>query len=303
MPSELSGIVVVDKPEGISSAGVVARVKKLFGARKVGHAGTLDPFATGVLICCLNRATRLARFLLKGDKRYAASMVLGTLTDTQDATGTIIEQRGWEGLDHKSIHAAAEKFVGEIEQVPPAYSALKHKGTPLYKLARQGKAVEKPARKVRIDRLEILSIDLPEVRLAVSCSSGTYIRTLCADLGHVLGCGGHLKDLRRDASCGFALESAWSLERLADQERQGRLAESVVPMNAALPSMPRVAADEGLADKIRHGSPLKEDDFKERPCVSDQGVFKVVDQDDRLLAVMGESQTPGSYNYCCVFSV
>jgi tRNA pseudouridine55 synthase len=303
MPSELSGIVVVDKPAGVSSAGVVARVKKLFAARKVGHAGTLDPFATGVLICCLNRATRLAQFLLKSDKTYIADMVLGTLTDTQDASGTVIEQHALAGISDEAVHGAAKGFVGVIDQVPPAYSALKHKGTPLYRLARQGKAVEKPARRVRINRLEILAIDLPVVRLAVSCSSGTYIRTLCADIGHALGCGGHLKGLRRTVSSGFKVEDAWELERLAQWRNLGRLQETVIPMNTALPSMPLVVAGEGLADKIRHGRPLMEADFGDRPRVSDQGVFKVVDQNDRLIAVMGESQTSGSYNYCCVFSV
>ncbi len=303
MSSELSGIVVVDKPEGVSSAGVVARVKKLFGARKTGHAGTLDPFATGVLVCCLNQATRLARFMLKGDKRYTASMVLGADTDTQDATGTVVEQRPWEGIEPEAIFAAAKTFVGEIEQIPPVYSALKHKGTPLYKLARRGEAVEKPARKVRVDRMEILSIDLPDVRLAVSCSSGTYVRTLCADMGSILGCGGHLKRLRRDESSGFGIEDAWQLEQLTELEREGRLEQTVIPMNTAMPSMPQVVAGDGLADKVRHGVPLLADDFVERPRVSDGGFFKVVDRNKRLLAVMSDAQPPGSYNYCCVFSV
>jgi tRNA pseudouridine55 synthase len=302
MPSELNGIVVLDKPAGISSAGVVARVKKMFQARKVGHAGTLDPEATGVLICCLNGATRIAQFLLGGDKTYDAELVLGVATDTQDATGAIVERQPLGSIDEARVRAVAGGFVGTITQVPPVYSALKHKGTPLYKLARRGKAVEKPPRSVRIHRLEIRAIRLPSVRFTVACSSGTYIRTLCADIGRALGCGGHLKRLRRTVCGGFKVEAAWDLERLARWQEKGRLAESVISMHAALPLLPTVVAEADLAHKIVHGTPLVETDFNVRPQVSDQGIFKVVDQSQRLIAVMGESQTPGGYNYCCVFS-
>ena len=302
MPSELSGVVVIDKPEGISSAGVVARVKKLFGARKVGHAGTLDPLATGVLICCLNRATRLSQFLLRGDKMYEAELVLGTVTDTQDVTGTVVEQHALTGITEERIHAAAAGFVGTITQVPPVYSALKHKGMPLYKLARRGKAVEKPARPVRINGLELLTVDLPMVRFSVSCSSGTYVRTLCADIGRSLGCGGHLVRLRRTASSGFTTLDAWELDRLVQLEEQGRLRETVIPMNAALPLMPQVVASEEMAEKIKHGMKLVEADFDDRPRVPGQKALKVVDRHGCLIAVISESQAPGSYNYCCVFS-
>ena len=302
MPPELNGIVVVDKPEGISSAGVVARVKGLFGARKVGHTGTLDPFATGVLICCLNQATRLAQFFLKGDKTYEAELVLGAVTDTQDATGTVIERHPLTGISAGKVQAAAARFVGTITQVPPAYSALKHQGTPLYKLARRGVAVEKSARPVRINHLDIIAVNLPVVRFSVSCSSGTYVRTLCADIGQELGCGGHLKGLRRTASCGFSIDDAFSLEMLAECRDQGRLAETVIPMNAALPFMPVVTADETLAKKICNGMKLSDTDLPVPPQISEQGVFKVIDPHGRLIAVLAESSMTGSYNYCCVFS-
>ena len=302
MPSELNGIVVVDKPEGISSAGIVARVKKLFKARKVGHAGTLDPLATGVLICCLNRATRLSRFLLTGDKTYEADLVLGTVTDTQDATGTIVEQHALGDITEDRIRTVIAGFIGTITQVPPVYSALKHKGTPLYKLARRGKAVEKPGRSVRINQLEILAINMPVVRFVVSCSSGTYIRTLCADIGRTLGCGGHLKRLRRTVSSGFSIEKAWALDQLAQKQETDQLSKTVIPMNAALPFMPAVVADKGVANKIKHGMPLGVADFNEPLRDTDQGIFKVVDEKGCLIALLDVSQTPGSYNYCCVFS-
>ena len=302
MPTELDGIVLVDKPEGLSSAGVVARVKGLFGANKVGHTGTLDPFATGVLICCLNRATRLSRFFLEGDKAYEAEMVLGRVTDTQDATGTVIERHPVDRLSVEQIREAAARFVGATTQVPPVYSALKHQGTPLYKLARRGEAVEKPARPIRIHRLDILDVNLPAVRFSVSCSSGTYVRTLCADIGRELGCGGHLRRLRRTASCGFSIHAAVGLDELAAFRDQGRLHEAMIPMSAALPFMPAAVADGALALKIQNGVKLSAADIPDSPRVSDKGAFKVVDAGGRLIAVLTESPETRSYNYCCVFS-
>jgi tRNA pseudouridine55 synthase len=302
MPTELNGIVVVDKPAGVSSAKVVARVKALFKAAKAGHTGTLDPFATGVLICCINRATKLSQFFLKGDKSYEAVMHLGRCTDTQDATGTVTEQRPIEGITAENIIRIAGRFTGEISQVPPVYSALKHRGTPLYKLARRGQAVEKPARKVRIRRLEILDVHPPEVRLAVVCSSGTYIRTLCADMGDALGCGGHLKTLRRTVSCGFGLDKALRLEDLDALKDKGLLASAVEGMKDALHFIPQTAVGERLARKIQNGGKLSDADFPVRPLVSPEGYFKIVSPDGHLIAVLAEGRDPGSYIYCCVFA-
>ena len=277
-------------------------LKRAVGTRKVGHAGTLDPFATGVLICCLNRATRLAQFFLKGDKTYEAVLQLGTRTDTQDATGSVIDHHPVDGISERMIARTAEQFVGEIDQVPPAFSALKHKGTPLYKLARRGKAVEKPARTVRIDRLDILDVNLPEVRLAVSCSSGTYIRTLCADMGGALGCGAHLKTLRRTESSGFTVDRAVSLDALDHLRNLGRLDDTVIGMKEALHFMPETIADDALARKIQNGMKLAAADFPARPTVSNRGFFKVVDLSGRLIAVMGDSESGDRYIYGCVFS-
>ncbi|BBO76458.1 tRNA pseudouridine synthase B [Desulfosarcina widdelii] len=302
MPSELNGIVVVDKPDGLSSARVVSRIKALFGARKTGHTGTLDPFATGVLVCCLNRATRLSRFFLKGDKTYEAVLRLGIQTDTQDPTGAVVAEQPVEGITDTTITRIAGRFIGEIAQVPPVYSALKHEGTPLYKLARRGEAIEKPARMVRIDRLDILEVNLPEVRFRVSCSSGTYIRTLCADMGDALGCGGHLKRLRRTVSCGFSIEDALNPEALAALKDRGMLEKAVIGMNDALPFIPAVVADDGLAGKVANGMKLSKEDFPSSPARSREGFFKIVDRSGRLIAVLGDSGYPDSYNYCCVFA-
>ena len=301
MPDELSGIVIVDKSEGLSSAGIVARVKRLFGAQKVGHAGTLDPFATGVLVCCLNRATRISRFLLGGDKTYTAEMILGVATDTQDATGSVTDHCSLCGITSEAIHRVASSFVGEIAQVPPVYSALKHRGTPLYKLARKGRPVEKPPRPVTIHRLDIQSVDLPRVAFEVACSAGTYIRTLCADMGQALGCCGHLAGLRRIESCGFTVQDACTLDMLADLAKCGRLDRVVIPMNDALPFMPEWVADDQLAAKIRTGGMLEALDFPALHPNSGETTFKVVDPSGRLLAVLNRTMA-GAYNYCCVFS-
>ena len=207
-----NGIIIIDKPAGITSAKVVARLKEIVGARKVGHTGTLDPFATGVMICCLNRATRLARFFLSGDKKYKAVLCLGEETDTQDRTGKTISVCKDLEFSDKEIRDVFKEFEGPVAQMPPVFSSLKHKGTPLYKLARQGKPVQKPARQIVIHYLKISDSDLPEIHFEVSCSSGTYIRALCADIGKRLGCGGHLKSLRRIESCGFSIDQALDLE-------------------------------------------------------------------------------------------
>ena len=302
MPSELNGIVVVDKPDGLSSAAVVARIKRLLEVPKVGHTGTLDPFATGVLICCLNRATRLARFFLKGGKTYEGVLHLGVETDTQDATGIVTGTRPVDRITPAMVMQTAQQYTGDILQVPPSYSALKHGGTPLYKLARRGVVVEKPARQVTIDRLKILDVNLPDVRFAVTCSSGTYIRTLCDDMGRSLGCGGHLKTLRRTDCCGFTSGDAVSLERLEALSHQGRSGEVVIGMNAALHFMPEMIADDALARRIGNGTRLLPGDFPVRPAVSEQGLFKIVDRDRRLLAVMGEPTSGDHYIYYCVFS-
>ena len=218
----LSGILVVDKPAGISSAKVVAIVKKALSAKKVGHAGTLDPFATGVLVCCINKATKLAQFFLQSKKKYIALVHLGVETDTQDLTGNITSESNKVHFSENKIRSVFKRFEGKIEQFPPVFSALKHKGVPLYKLARKGKPVQKPSRSVFISYIDILDINLPFVRFEVLCSSGTYVRTLCSNIGTSLGCGGHLKELRRTESSQFSIQDAVSVSELENSQNTGR---------------------------------------------------------------------------------
>ena len=301
MRSAPDGVVIVDKPAGATSAKVLAGVKKLYRAKKAGHAGTLDPFATGVLVCCLNQATRLARFFLHDRKKYQGTLCLGVDTDTQDLTGRVLTEKSTDGIDGAAVQAVMDGFQGTIEQVPPAYSALKHKGTPLYRLARSGQPVQKPPRKVTIDRLTILEVALPLVHFEVTCSAGTYIRTLCADAGQRLGCGGHLQALRRLESSGFALDEAVSLDELEQLAADDNLASRLIPMADALRGMPTANVDSAMAGRIGQGQQIMRADLIEILDLAPGTDFKALDNEGRLLAVMSTPADGQRLNYSCVF--
>jgi tRNA pseudouridine55 synthase len=296
-----SGVVVIDKPENVSSAKALAAARRLLGVSKAGHAGTLDPMATGILVCCLNRATRLSRFFMNGVKTYEAELFLGAETDTQDRMGEVVSTGEALDISEHRIVSAFQRFEGWMDQLPPVYSALKHKGVPLYRLARKGSPVQKPPRRVHILSIDILKVDLPVVSFRVSCSAGTYIRTLCADMGKVLGCGGHLKELRRTRSGGFSLDEAATLPGLEALAASGKAGERIIGMADSLRDMPCRRADGALAKKIRSGAPLSDADFSgdlESPGV---GVLKIVDGENNLVAVAEKISAAESYAYCCVF--
>jgi tRNA pseudouridine55 synthase len=301
MPQQLSGVIVVDKPENMTSAGVVALVKKRLSAAKAGHTGTLDPFATGVLACCINNATRLARFFLNDRKKYEAVLCLGVETDTQDLTGNITSRCNEVEFSEKTIRSVFKRFEGAIEQLPPIFSALKHQGIPLYKLARSGRPFQKPARRLFISSIRIMDIHLPEIRFEVSCSAGTYVRTLCADIGKALGCGGHLKVLRRLESGGFTINEAISLEEVKELSSAGKLSSRMINMSRALRKMPAHVADKNLIEKIIHGRIITEKDFTAESTDISKGFIKVVDSNGDLLAVLNHQEQSGPYRYCCVF--
>ena len=194
------GFIAIDKPEGISSAKVVHKIKKKWNIKKIGHTGTLDPFATGLLLCGINKGTKISRFFLGGTKKYTAVIYLGIETDTLDLTGKIVKKTSKiqiENIPHNKIIDTLNNFIGHQLQKPPIYSALKHKGQPLYRLARQGKAITKPSRNIEIFSIDLIKINMPFIKIHVHCSSGTYIRSLAKDIGEKLGCGGHLFSLRR----------------------------------------------------------------------------------------------------------
>ena len=295
--NEINGIIVIDKPANMTSAKVVAVVKKLLHAGKVGHTGTLDPFATGVLVCCINKATKLGRFFLKGWKKYTAVLHLGIETDTQDATGCVISSGNEVGCSERSIRAIFNRFEGAIKQLPPVYSALKHKGAPLYKLARSGKPVQKPARQVTILYNRIEEIKLPFIRFETYCSAGTYIRTLCADIGKALGCGGHLKELRRTESSGITIEDAVTLRELEHMTQSMTVSNHMISMADALRGMPQYTADEVLIDKIRHGRTISEKDIQADPVEIPEGDIKILNKDGNLIGVLNHKKDTNQFKY------
>ena len=240
------GLVVIDKPTGWTSHDVVARCRKIFGQKRVGHSGTLDPDATGVLLVGLGRVTRLLRFLTALPKSYAGEIVLGTSTSTLDASGDLVATYDMSHVTLDDVRAAAAGFVGDIEQVPPMVSAVKIKGQRLHELARKGEEVERPARPVTVTRFDIEPTAEPLVfGLTVDCSSGTYVRTLAADVGAALGGGAHLRNLRRTAIGSFSVRDAVPLDRLD--------AEQVLPPAAAMRDYPAATIDADEAVAVSHG--------------------------------------------------
>jgi tRNA pseudouridine55 synthase len=247
----LNGVLVVDKPAGLTSHDVVDGVRRRLRQRRAGHTGTLDPFATGVLPVCLGKATRLARFLSEGEKAYHASVRLGVATTTDDLTGEPIGEPRRVELGIAEIERACARFVGEIRQLPPAYSAKRVGGQRLYELARRGMTVEREASRVTVHALEVLSVAGERVELAVRCSAGTYVRALSRDLGDSLEVGGHLVALRRVRSGSFDLEQAVPWDELASTRP-----ERVVPMSRLLPDLPEVRVGSEGASALRHGRGL-----------------------------------------------
>ncbi|MGE5218439.1 MAG: tRNA pseudouridine(55) synthase TruB [Chloroflexota bacterium] len=246
-----SGILLIDKPEGPSSAQVVQRVKTLLQAKKVGHLGTLDPFASGLLMIGINEGTKVADIFLGGVKSYRGVIALGIETDTQDRTGKILRQRPVAPLEEARLRALERKFTGELQQVPPMFSALKKDGVRLYRLARQGKEVPREPRRIRIDALRLCKLNDWELEFETTCSRGTYIRTLAADMGHALGCGAHLKSLRRTACDHLNVENAISVEEL-----EGRQATGAVPLltlRQALGHLPAVVWQSRYLSRLRLG--------------------------------------------------
>lgn len=233
----MDGIIIIDKEPGFTSHDVVAKMRGICGQKKIGHTGTLDPGATGVLPVCLGSGTKLCGMLTDRDKEYVAGLLLGVETDTQDITGKVLAQRPAE-VSEEEVYRVCESFVGDYDQVPPMYSALKVNGKKLYELARAGKEVERKARPVRIHELEILEYRMPVVKIRVVCSKGTYIRTLCADIGERLGCGGTMQSLRRTAVGRFGLDSAVTLGELQRMKDEGRLAEAVLPVDSVFEDYP-----------------------------------------------------------------
>ncbi len=229
------------------------------GQRRIGHAGTLDPLATGVLVVCAGWATRLTEYLMDGTKRYRATVRLGVTTDTYDAEGEVLASRDAADVTADTLLTTLETFVGATAQVPPMHSAIKHAGRPLYKLARRGETVERPARMVHIHELRVAEWNPPDVVLDIVCSKGTYVRSLAHDLGEKLGCGAHLAGLTRTMSGSFHLADAVSLEALAHACAQGQAAELAYPLERALENFVMLPVDEAQAQRLRYGQAIADE--------------------------------------------
>lgn len=253
----VNGVINIKKEKGYTSHDVVAKLRGMIGQRKIGHTGTLDPDATGVLPVCLGKATKLCDMLTDKDKTYEAILLLGKETDTQDIWGNVLEEKETTNLNEEDVRQAILSFVGEYEQIPPMYSALKVNGKKLYELAREGITVERKSRMVHIYQITILDIQLPRVRMEISCSKGTYIRTLCHDIGQVLKCGGCMEELTRTKVSRFLLKDSFTLEQIAMLQQEGKLNEIVVPIDEMFSDYKAVCLKEAYDSVAYNGNYLK----------------------------------------------
>ncbi|MGI6499029.1 MAG: tRNA pseudouridine(55) synthase TruB [Oscillospiraceae bacterium] len=274
-----NGILVIDKPAGWTSHDVVARLRRLLGERRIGHGGTLDPMATGVLPVFVGRATRAVEFAMEGTKEYIAGLRLGITTDTQDCTGSVLEQRPVLA-DPAGLEQVLSQFRGSLRQIPPMYSAVKHNGKKLYELARSGKEVERAPRAIFIDTLEQLERQTEtDYLLRVVCSKGTYIRTLCHDIGQALGCGGAMYSLNRTRSACFTLDQAVSLDAVSEQAEMGRASALLSPVDHCFLDHPALQIPPDLSQKCRNGASV--------PFGGVPGTYRVYDEETGEFLLLG----------------
>ena len=256
---DVNGILLLDKPTGMSSNAALQTVKRLFNANKAGHTGNLDPLATGLLPICFGEATKISSYLLDSDKRYIGTCKLGVRTRTADSEGEVLETRSVGNLTEQQVKQVLQGFIGEIEQIPPMHSAVKINGTPLYKLAREGKEIERKSRRVSIYQLEMLRLEGDELDIDVHCSKGTYVRTLAEEIGEALACGAHLSALRRTASGPFELEQAVTMPELAHLAEDGfeSLDRLLLPPEEALSDWPMVSLSQNSAYYLQQGQAVQ----------------------------------------------
>lgn len=273
----INGIVNIYKEKGYTSHDVVAVLRKVVGQKKIGHTGTLDPDATGVLPVCLGRATKVCELLTDHDKTYEALLLLGKMTDTQDISGEVLEERDPGDLTEEEVRSCIESFIGEYDQIPPMYSALKVNGKKLYELAREGKTVERKSRKVQIHGIRILEMNLPHVRMKVDCSKGTYIRTLCHDIGEKLQVGGCMEELERTKVGRFLKEDAVTLDEVRQKMEQGEGAELFTPLDQIFAELPAVTVTDAKAWMSYNGNDLPERFLLEKEAWTDGQEVRVYD--------------------------
>lgn len=295
----LNGIVLIDKPAGTSSNTIVNIVKRILSVKKAGHTGTLDPFATGLLPVCLNKGTKLVRYLMGKDKEYIGLIKLGVKTDTLDKTGEIISEMDVPDLSQEDIKKACEKFTGEISQVPPAFSALKYKGVPLYKYARKGEFIEKPPRDVTIHNLEILNIDLPYIEIKVKCSAGTYIRTLASDIAEELDTCGHLEELRRTACGELEIEKGLTPDELKEVENPEEL---IISLEELTSFMPEIIIKNAMIPDVRNGKKINTEIIANKKDIIEDIPMRLISEDKELISIVRIEKNSTFFKYDVVFN-
>ena len=273
----INGIVNIYKEKGYTSHDVVAVLRKVVGQKKIGHTGTLDPDATGVLPVCLGRATKVCELLTDHDKTYEALLLLGKTTDTQDISGEVLEEKDPGNLAEEKVRSCIESFIGEYDQIPPMYSALKVNGKKLYELAREGKTVERKSRRVQIHGIRIVEMNLPHVRMEVDCSKGTYIRTLCHDIGEKLQVGGCMEELERTKVGRFLKEDAVTLDEVRQKMEQGEGVELFTPLDQIFAELPAVTVTDAKAWMSYNGNDLPERFLLEKEEWTDGQEVRVYD--------------------------
>lgn len=280
----MDGVFNINKPHGLTSHDVVDRVRRITGVRRVGHTGTLDPAAVGVLPVCVGRATKVVQFLIACDKEYRATMELGVVTDTQDGAGKVLERRDASAVTEDQVRRVAAEFTGDLEQIPPMVSAVRVQGRRLYQLARKGYEVERAPRRVRILELEILKVEVPRVGFRVVCSKGTYVRTLTADMGERLGCGAHQAELLRTRSGAFRIEDTIALEAL---EHSDDPASHLIPIGTALGHLPAIRVRPWFERFVKSRAIIPTSELLEQPAAGlEPGAhIRVKGRQGRLLAV------------------
>lgn len=291
----IHGVINIHKEKGFTSHDVVAKLRGIIGQKKIGHTGTLDPDATGVLPVCLGKATKLCDMLTDKNKTYRTVMLLGKATDTQDISGEVLSEASWSELSEAEVLGCIESYIGDYDQIPPMYSALKVNGKKLYELAREGIEIERKARPVTIYDIKVLSVNLPHVEMEVSCSKGTYIRTLCHDIGQKLGCGACMQELVRTKVSRFVLSESYTLEEVREIKEAVKLDEILVSIDSMFDEYEAVTMQEEFSSLVYNGNPFMPKHIMEEKWWEDQTSVRVYDHKGRFLAVYKYEKDKGSF--------
>ena len=299
----IHGIINVYKEKGYTSHDVVAKLRGIVGQKKIGHTGTLDPDAVGVLPVCLGRATKVCDLLTDKDKVYEAVLLLGKETDTQDTSGEVLVSKDTSALSEEQVREAILSFVGDYEQIPPMYSALKVNGKKLYELAREGKVVERKARPVKILDIQILEMNLPRVRMTVACSKGTYIRTLCHDIGQKLSCGGCMEELKRTKVSCFEIKDSVTLDEIRNMKNEGSLEKILTPIDAMFSECQRMIVGEKWDSLAYNGNPLHRKAVRllDGEKVLDKSKVRVYDEKGNFIGLYQYSADRDEYSIVKMF--